>query len=272
MSNATPIQPKSSDSAKNQPKLSDLMARYLNQQTSAQGAGLAPFALGSEVVPFEAGPVQPVDPRPAWEESLAVAPFFVAGIKTRSWQAPPEWPQLVSAQEPAVALAFCVGNYPQLMRDFHVIMNRANLGKLRPVSGKPLTLPALMEWTRQVTDKKQFPQYLVALGALRLAKQYDKTADVIKAGQQAVPQEWRSAWANEEAALAWHRGQSEKALGLWQQQEPSVPVLFNRGMASLFLEKTSEAKAALSAAVTQLPEAGAWHHLCRLYLALASSS
>ena len=59
---------------------------------------------------------------------------------------------------------------------------------------------------------------------------------------------------------------------LWQQQEPSVPVLFNRGMASLFLGQVSEAKAALTAAVNQLPEADAWHHLCRLYLALASSS
>lgn len=269
MSNATPIQPKNSDSTKNQPKLADLMARYLDQQTSAQGAGLASFSLGSEVVPFDAGPVQPVDPRPAWEEALAVAPFFVAGIKTRSWQAPPDWPQLVSSQEPAVALAFCVGNYPQLMRDFHVIMNKGNLSKLRPSAGKPLTLPALMDWTRQTANKKQFPQLLLALGALRLAKQYDKAADVIKACQDAVPQEWRSAWANEEAALAWHSGRADKALSLWQQQEPSVPVLFNRGMASLFLGKNSEAQSALGPVAAQLPEAGAWHHLCRLYLALA---
>ena len=269
MSNTTPIQPKKSESAKSQPKLSDLMTRYLNQQTSAQSAGLAAFALSGEVVPFEAGPVQPVDPRPAWEEALAVAPFFVSGIKTRSWQAPPDWPQLVSSQEPAVALAFCVGNYPQLMRDFHVIMNKGNLSKLRPTAGKPMTLPALMDWTKQVADKKQFPQLLVALGALRLAKQYDRAAGIVKEHQQAVPAEWRAAWANEEAALAWHSGRADEALKLWQKQEASVPVLFNRGMASLFLGKTSEARASLTAAVVQLPEAGAWHHLCRLYLALA---
>jgi tetratricopeptide (TPR) repeat protein len=269
MSNATPIHPKSSESAKNQPKLADLMAKYLNQQATAQGSGLASFSLTGEVVPFDAGPVQPVDPRPAWEEALAVAPFFTPGIKTRSWPAPPDWPQLVSAQEPTVALAFCLGNYPQLMRDFHVIMNRANLSKLRPGAGKPMTLPALMDWTKQVADKKQFPQLLLALGALRLAKQYDRAGEIIKTSQKAIPQEWRAAWANEEAALAWHSGRADEALKLWQQQEPSVPVLFNRGMAGLFLGKVSEAKAALTAAVNQLPEAGAWHHLCRLYLALA---
>jgi hypothetical protein len=109
----------------------------------------------------------------------------------------------------------------------------------------------------------------VALGALRLAKQYDRAAGIIKDNQQAVSPEWRSAWANEEAALAWHSGRADEALKLWQQQEPSVPVLFNRGMASLFLGKANEAQAALNAAVQQLPEAGAWHHLCRLYLALA---
>ena len=46
-------------------------------------------------------------------------------------------------------------------------------------------------------------------------------------------------------------------------------MLFNRGMASLFLGKFADARAALSEAVKQLPEGDGWHHLGRLYLTLA---
>ena len=77
--------------------------------------------------------------------------------------------------------------------------------------------------------------------------------------------------ANEEAALAWHRGQGEQALALWQTQKDNVPVLFNRGMASLFLGRPPEAQTALRAAVAQLPDTSAWHHLGHLYLALATA-
>ncbi len=77
--------------------------------------------------------------------------------------------------------------------------------------------------------------------------------------------------ANEEAALAWHRGQTEEALAAWQAQKASVPVLFNRGMAALFLGRSAEAQASLTEAVTQLPDTSAWHHLGHLYLALAAA-
>ena len=51
----------------------------------------------------------------------------------------------------------------------------------------------------------------------------------------------------------------------------NTPVLFNRGMAALFSDRPQEARTALTEAVARLPEAGAWHHLGRLYLALAES-
>src|SRR5260370_33250371 len=53
-----------------QPKLSSLLARYLDRQASAHNDGLAAAEIG-EVVPYEVGPVQPNDARPAWEESVA---------------------------------------------------------------------------------------------------------------------------------------------------------------------------------------------------------
>ena len=69
--------------------------------------------------------------------------------------------------------------------------------------------------------------------------------------------------------VALHCGRAEEALALWQAQPSSVPVLFNRGMAALFLGKAAEAKQALAEAIVKLPEASAWHHLGRLYLTLA---
>jgi hypothetical protein len=48
-----------------------------------------------------------------------------------------------------------------------------------------------------------------------------------------------------------------------------VPVWFNRGLAALFLNEANTARALLRQAAEKLPETGAWHHLARLYLALA---
>ncbi len=252
-----------------QPTLPELMARYLNQQAGAHAAGLAAFDPSGEVVPFEAGPVQPVDPRPAWEEAVAVLPLEHKKSSGQALAAPPHWPNLVAAHEPVVALAFCVGNYPQLLRNLHMVLHKANLTELRPQGGRPLPVPALLEWAKEVAANKQFPHMLLAVGALRLAKHFDEAADYLRTHEKSAPAQWRAAWANEKAALAWHRGQAEEALSQWQAQEATVPVLFNRGMAALFLGKTADARAALTEAVAQLPEAGGWHHLGRLYLTLA---
>ena len=46
-------------------------------------------------------------------------------------------------------------------------------------------------------------------------------------------------------------------------------VLFNRGMALLFLGQLTEARMVLTKAVAVLPEAGGWNALARLYLAVA---
>jgi len=46
-------------------------------------------------------------------------------------------------------------------------------------------------------------------------------------------------------------------------------VLFNRGMALLFLGRLTEARAALTKAVGVLPEESGWNALARLYVAIA---
>ncbi len=258
----------SQDGTPVQPTLNKLMAHYLQQQAVAHDAGLATAEPLGEVLPYNAGPVQPVDPRPAWEEAVAAARCLSAVAEMRSWQAPPSWAQLVAAHEPAAALAFCFGNFPQLVRNLHLLTEKVHLSELRPTADQPLTVPSLLAWADQAAPKRQYPEVLLAIGALRLAKHFDRAAELLQALEASVPAEWRDALANEKAALAWHSGRWEEARALWQALPPSIPVLFNRGMSALFSNERQEARTALGQAVAGLPEAGAWHHLGRLYLAL----
>ncbi len=248
------------------PALAELFTRYLQRQAQAQAEGLGYTEPADEVVPHEAAPAQPVDPQLAWGEAVAVAQHF-PGAAPKAWPVPPDWPGLVAAQEPAVALAFCLGNYPQLVRNLHPLLS-SEPPALRVPPGRPLPAAALADWANAQTG---YPQALLAAGVLRLARHFDEAADLLRQAGDA-PAAWQALKANEEAALAWHRGRGEEALALWQAQAPSVPVLFNRGMAALFLGRRDEAVAALTQAVAPLPDTSAWHHLGHLYLALASRS
>ncbi len=250
----------------NQPVLSELLARYLQRQTVAQTEGLGAVD-SQQVVPHEAGPLQPVDPKLAWTETLEVLRFY-SSKSERNLKAPPDWPALVAGQEPYVGVAFCLGNFPQLVRNLQPLLHVKDPGQLKPSAGRPLSVPAVESWAPQTAKQHQFPQCLLALAALRLAKQFDSAATLV-AEQKEIPAEWKAAWENELASLLWHAGHAEEALRLWQSQAPSVPVHFNRGMASLFRNGLREARTCLNQAVTQIPDTSSWHHLGRLYLALA---
>jgi tetratricopeptide (TPR) repeat protein len=244
-------------------QLSDLFTRYLQRQAGACARGLGYPESADEVVPHEAVPVQPVDPQRALEDGLAVLGHLKGPAQTPD--APPDWPALVAAQEPAVSLAFCLANFPQLVRTLHPLL-AGDLTSLRGTPGRAVPAPGLEDWAGRA---REYPQVLVAAGALRLARHFDGAARLLVRSE--APPAWRALAANEKAALAWHAGRAEEALALWQAQEPSVPVLFNRGMASLFLGQAAAARPALAQAVAALPETSAWHHLGQLYLALASS-
>jgi hypothetical protein len=262
-----PNQPATPD----QPNLVQLLRNYLDRQAGAHATGLPASDRTGEVLPYEAGPVQPIDAKLAWDEALAATRCFAPDTSDRSWGVPPAWSNLVAGHEPVVALAFCLGNFPQLVRDLHPLLGSANLAELRPTGARSVPVPGLREWVTQVKGTKQAPQLLLAAGILRLAKQFDEAAELLDAREAAVTPQWRGAWANEQAALAWQRGQGEKARALWDAQPSSVPVAFNRGMAALFFGDTAAARASLGRAVAGLPEDGSWYHLARLYLALAAA-
>jgi hypothetical protein len=248
--------------------LANLFTRYLQRQITAQAEGLAIADPDGQALPHEAAPVQPVDPRLAWEDALAVVRHFPKARDEARWSVPPEWPALVAGQEPAIALAFCVGNYPQMVRNLHPLLAGGDLTLLgSPPSRLACAPAALLQWA---TQTHEFPQILLAASVLRLVRRFDEAADLLQA-KAGVPVVWEPVCANEEAALLWHRGRGEEALAHWHKQKACAPILFNRGMAALFLGRVSEARTALTAAVEQLPETSAWHHLGHLYLALAAA-
>jgi tetratricopeptide (TPR) repeat protein len=198
-----------------------------------------------------------------------VARCFQPASKTSSWQIPPDWAAIVSSQEPAAALSFSFGNYPQLVRNLHALFHATDIPALLPTGAASAPNPALREWATGSVGKESFPQALLAVGILRLAGQFDAASELLNRHRASTPADWQAAWANEEAAIAWHRGQTREAATLWQRQASSIPVLFNRGVAALFLGKPKEARPLLTEAVDQLSEKDGWHHLGRLYLALA---
>src|SRR5881398_3105582 len=84
------------------PSLADLMATFLDRRSAAVAAGLA-ARLPDDVEPYEAVPVQAVDPRQAWDEAGAVLAHFEGTGK--AGKAPADWPQLVAAQPSHSGLA-----------------------------------------------------------------------------------------------------------------------------------------------------------------------
>lgn len=240
-----------------QPTLESLMAGYLRRQAEAAALGLAPEP-GAEVTPYEAGPVQPIDPKLAWDEALAVLRYL--GIELKTPKAPAGWVNLVAQAEPQVAIAFCVGNYPQLVRDFHKLLQQTDLSALRPSAGVALNVSNLAEQARD------FPDAVFALATNRLARQFDRADRLSKLD---VPAEWQSAWDNEVASLAWHRGKADEAIAAWRKQKPTLPVRFNLAMAGLFSGRGQAVKADLETVMSELPENSAWHHLARLYHTLS---
>jgi hypothetical protein len=242
----------------------DLFKQYLSSQVAARAEGLGLDLPDGELSPYDAVPVQPVDPKQAWEDALSAARLF-PGVEVQGWSVPVEWSVLVHGQEPAVALAFSIGNFPQLVRNLQPLLARGDLTALRIDTGRANAPAGLIEWA---SVAKEPAELVVAAGALRLARHFDDAERLLK---RILIAGWKDLIENEKAALAWHRGQFEAAAKAWQTQKPTAPVLFNRGMATLFLGDASAARTALNDAVKMLPETGAWHHLGRLYLALADA-
>jgi hypothetical protein len=249
--------------------LAELFRHYLERQVSAHSTGWADVESFGEVEPYEVAASQPVDPRLAWEEALVAVQCFAPEKKVPELAQPRDWATLVASHEPVVALPLCSGNYPQLLRNLQGLLQADDLTVLKPTAGRPTNAASLLDWASATLEKRTFPDSLIALGALRLAKQFDAARKLIAEHGKHVPGAWSAAWSNEEAALAWHQGRSEAAATIWKSLPESVPASFNCGLAALFTSQPKAALPLLGRVVAQLPETSAWHHLARLYLTLA---
>jgi tetratricopeptide (TPR) repeat protein len=251
------------------PDLPTLFRQYLEKQTAARATGLAEAAPG-EVVPLDAVPLQPVDPKAAWSAALEAAAFYGDELISMP-TVTNSWPQLVAQCEPELALPFCLGNYPQLVRTLAPFVGPTEFTRLRPMESHARR-NTNVDLDPPPSNGTSHPvQLLLHAALLRLMKDFDRASDVLRKHADKVPAEYRAAWANEEAALAWQRGRAEEALATWQSQPDSPPVLFNRGLAALFSDRTNDAPSLLKKAISQISDDSPWYHLGSFYLAVAET-
>ena len=236
-----------------QPTLEDLMVRFFATRSDAASAAVE---LGeSEVEPYEVAAGFRVDSRAAWLD--ATATHTTGGNAPPPAVPPTEWAALVAQPAAAFAVPMAAGHFPQRVKDLQPLLAKFNPAELRP-SGSQTPTPGLVG-LRTWIAKNGSAHPTVAAGIARTLGDFD-TAEKLLAGTNTD---------NERAALLWQRGRCDEALAHWDAATESPAVLFNRGMARLFLGRAVEARASLQKAVDVIPDAIGWHALARLYLAVA---
>jgi hypothetical protein len=230
-----------------QPTIQDLMVRFLASRSDAASAAVDTGE--GEVEPHEVAAGFRVDPRAAWNDATT-------NHTTPAVPLPAEWAALVNQPATSFAVAMAAGDFPQRVRDLHPLLTKFNPAELRP-TGSQQPVPGL-NGLRAWIAKQSVSQPILAAGLARVLGDFDTTEKLLPADA-----------ANERAALLWHRGQCEEALTAWNAMPESPAVLFNRGMALLFLGKIADAKPLLTQAVVTIPETSGWNALARLYLAVA---
>jgi len=207
-----------------------------------------------------------VDPRAAWTDATDALP-----ARPEQSKPPTEWASLVGQPAAAFAVAHAAGNFPQRVKDLQPLLAKFDPAGLRPSGTQPPSpgLSGLRTWVIRETKKNQPVAALLAAGVARSIGEFDWAEELLAAAEPLCAGELRPTWENERAALQWHRGKCEDALAAWDALAETPAVLFNRGMALLFLGRLPEARAALAKAVAAVPEESGWNALARLYLAIA---
>jgi hypothetical protein len=252
-----------------QPKIEDLMARFLNQQAEDRAAGVPELPVG-EIEAYEAAFAPAVEPRTALDEAVMALKLFAPDGGLAHVAMPPDWATLVTTESAHFAIPLAAGGFPQLLRDLPALIRAEKKADLLD-KGSPVNVSGLVRWANDAADGVRLPQALVAAGALRLARQYDAAENVLNRLRPNIPEKWRLAMTNEDAALAWARGNVAGADAIWAAMPKSAVTCFNRGMAALFSDRITEAKIFLKDAAALLPEDSSWQHLANLYFALAGA-
>ncbi|MFM7150283.1 MAG: hypothetical protein ACKO23_10615 [Gemmataceae bacterium] len=242
------------------PRLSELLTQLLQEQVEAHSRGLGFEFRSGEVFPHDTSSPSVISPAQSWEDAILAASFL--GRSDDFQKAPPDWPNLVPQLASHVAIPFCLGNFPQMVRQFRPLLEPSLLESdaIQPL----FSLPEKFEqWLTKDTEEKS-PYLRAALD--RLLGNFERADARLSREDSANPGDFH---CNEKAALAWHRGERRQALSLWLGLPDSVPIYFNRGLGLLFLGDHREARNCLDLAIAGLPESSAWHHLACLYQTLA---
>lgn len=245
------------------PRLDELMSRFL----TCRQIDSCLTAYGSEVETYDAVPAQAIDPRQAWDGALEAVQQFTDTKKLG--QIPTGWATLVGGIESMTGLPMAAGNFPQLVRDWLPLVHATSLNETLKSKSPGQDVAGLSSWIESTAHSGDPIKWLLAAGLLRLTKRFDGAENLLKS--KSPTKELKSAFANEEAAIQWQRGNHAAARKQWAKQPDSAAVQFNRGMADLFCENAKSAEVNLKGAVARLPESSGWHHLGLLYLALAQS-
>jgi hypothetical protein len=240
-----------------QPTIDALMVRFLANRSDAEGSAVESGE--SEVEPYEVAAGFRVDPRAAWLDATAPGTSPGGGTTpTPAVQQPTEWAALVAQPAAAFAVPMAAGHFPQRVKDLQPLLAKFDPNELRPSGTQTATpgFPGLRNWLAKTG--KSTP--LVAAGIARTLGEFD-TADQLLAAVDGAE--------NDRAATLWTRGRCADALTMWEGLPETSAVLFNRGMARLFLGQLDSARNELQRAVDAIPETSGWNALARLYLALA---
>jgi tetratricopeptide (TPR) repeat protein len=237
-----------------QPTIEALMVRFLATRSDAVSAAVETGE--SEVEPHEVAAGFRVDPRAAWLDANNA--LTGGNVPPPAGQLPTDWAALVSQPAAAFAVPMAAGHFPQRVKDLQPLLTKFEPTDLRP-NGAPAPLPGfggLRNWV----SKAAATSPLVAAGVARMLGDLD-TSEALLTGVPGAE--------NDRAALLWARGKCEEALTAWDAMPESPAVLFNRGMARLFLGRIADAKPVLQRAIDAIPEPSGWSALARLYLAVA---
>lgn len=249
-----------------QPTLADLMARFLATRSDAATAAVEPAT--GEVEPYEVAAGFRVDPRTAWTDAVSA---LIPAAGTPKTPLPNDWANLVVQPAPAFAVPMAAGNFPQRVRDLQPLLVRFQPDELRPNEhpAPNLGLSGLRTWVVREAKKRQPVAALLAAGVARTIGETQWAEELLADAEPLCNGELRTAWENERAALLWQSGRCDEALAAWDRMTETTAVLFNRGMANLFLGNSKAARAALNKVVGMLPEEQGWNALARLYLTVA---
>lgn len=237
-----------------QPTIDALMVRFLAARSDAATAAVETGE--GEVEPHEVAAGFRVDPRAAWLD--ATSAVATGSAPASGAPLPTEWASLVGQPSAAFAVPMAAGHFPQRVKDLQPLLVKFVPSDLRP-SGSQHPLPGFAG-LRAWVAKSGAANPRVASGIARTLGDFDTAAKLL---------DGVSGCDNDRAAGLWAEGKCDAALIAWEAMPDSPAVLFNRGMAKLFLGRAADARPALQKAVDAIPEASGWHALARLYLAVA---